>query len=92
MYLFDEILQVVAEPAPHSGHHNGMTELKKETFCSDNTELLIQCCGSGSESGSVGSICYEKAQAYIKFNFLGLPDRDSLIRDSDPDPSIIKQK
>jgi hypothetical protein len=31
-YLFDEVLQVVAEPAPNSGNHNGVTKLKKESL------------------------------------------------------------
>jgi hypothetical protein len=33
-------------------------------------------------------ISFGKAMSYV----LGLPDPDSLVRGSDPDPSIIKQK
>ncbi len=44
-------------------------------------ELFLLCYNKCYGSGSVGFIC-----------FVGLSDLDPLVRDMNPDPSIIKQK
>ncbi len=67
----------------------GKSSYKQASFCFDplyiflKSNNLYQCYGT--ESRSIGSICFLASQIRI-------PDPDPLVRGTDPDPSIIKQK
>jgi hypothetical protein len=40
----------------------------------------------------IKKLCFGSVESVGSISFLALPDPDSLVRGTDPDPSIIKQK